>query len=267
MTRSAALPPASRGRVVRFARLDPAGRSRRRIPPLPERRLGLQPVDQERGGLQRRLARCAAAASTSTMLSPGCSRPTRWMTVQPSRGQRRSASSAMRRDRALGHARIVLQRHRGDAVAGVGRAPCRRSSRCRRYRCGRRSARRIRRRQSKSASCTRMRRHAQPPVTGGKNATSSPGPQRRRDRRELLVHRAAHRAAVGEGGGVAGAARAPARSTRSATVRTPGGRVSVLLRRCRRARAARRNTGWSTGAVGHRPQLRAWGWSPSSRPA
>ena len=90
--------------------------------------------------------RCDAAASTSTMFSPAVSRPTRWITVQPSSRQRRSASCGDARDGALGHRRIVLQRHRGDAIPAHPRAPCRRSSRCRRYRCARRSARRIRRR-------------------------------------------------------------------------------------------------------------------------
>ena len=87
----------------------------------------------------------------------------------------------------------------------------------------------------------------QPPVTGGKNATSSPGRDARRGVGEILVHRAAHRATIGEGAAWPGL-RAASHSIRSPTVRTSGGRRHAPPPRCRSARAARRSTESSAGA-------------------
>jgi hypothetical protein len=78
--------------------------------------------------------RWAAAASTRTICAPGASCPTRWMTVQPSSFQRRSASSVMRR-----------MARSADSAPGSWLPDChpsarrRRSSQCLRCRCGRQS--------------------------------------------------------------------------------------------------------------------------------
>ena len=63
--------------------------------------------------------RCDAAASTSTMFSPATRRPTRWITVQPQQVPAAFGLFGDARDGALGHRRIVLERHCDDRVARV----------------------------------------------------------------------------------------------------------------------------------------------------
>ena len=141
-----------------------------------------------------------------------------------------------RRQRLLGHPRIVLELHRRERARRVAHQPGEAHHRAD-VRPPRRQRRRARRRRRSPRAGRRTA--TQPPVIGGKNATSRTPGERRREVRHLLVHRHPHRPHVGEGERIAllaplAAPRrarppSPPRSPPSPTARPP-------------ARAARRNS-------------------------
>ena len=134
-------------------------------------------------------ARCARPAAAG---------PTRWITRRRQHVEARLGLDDHRLDGALGHARVVLQRQRGDVVLALAcaRARSRRSWRRRRRRCARPAARRVRRRRrNRPPGCGRAPwPRPQPPVTGGKNATSAPSRSGVGLVGHHLVDRHAHRA-------------------------------------------------------------------------
>ncbi len=196
-----------RGRRRRRPRAPrPSVRRRRKALLLPERRPGFQPVDQKPVASSA-ACRCAAAASTSTMGAPGssgrrggspCSRAATSAAPPP----RRSLHGAPR------HRRVVLEHQRGDARPPGARVSerTRRSSRLRRYRCGRPSAPPSRRRRRKARPGPGPSPRDQPPVTGGKKRPRRPAHGRGRVR-ELLIDGAADHLRILECGLVAGCSR------------------------------------------------------------
>ena len=148
--------------------------------------------------------RCALVTATSTIWSAGFER------THPMDDERIGDVPARlrvvddRRERLFGHARIVLERHARDRRIGIDvadRADERRDradraiavAQLRRAPGPHRS-----RRSGRVPAWSRRARPSQPPVTGGKIATSSPGADRRVGRGEVMVHGDAHRATRGE---------------------------------------------------------------------
>ena len=119
LTRSARrpIPPGGRG-IVGFPRGDPA-LARGRLLELPERRPGLEPVDQEGAGVERRARGAPTRSPPARSASPGSIRPTRWMTRLSCSGQRRARLGLDRGELALGHAGIVLERHGEHRLAAM----------------------------------------------------------------------------------------------------------------------------------------------------
>ena len=136
------------------------------------------------------MPRCALVTTTSTIWSPGASAPTRWMTSASRMSKRRLRLVDDVLERRFGHARIVLERQPGDrrrvvdvahgadergdrADAAVARAQPRDFAR--------------RRRNPRSGRGRSSDGGRQPPVTGGKIATSSPSDDRLLAPREPVV--------------------------------------------------------------------------------
>ena len=174
---------------------------------LPERRLGLQPVDQERRRIQRRLAMRRGGQHQHDVLA----RQQPADAVDHRAAEQRPAPLRLRgdpRDGAFGHRRIVLQRHRGDTlIAGVAAhradeaadaadigAP---GGQCGEFRADVEIARSA----PGSGPCASAAGHRR------KERHLVAGMHQRGRLGEILVHRAAHGAPIGEGAGMAGASR------------------------------------------------------------